>query len=86
MAVRKVLCKLAQLGLVGLGRSCLLVTGGWLSVCQCQQLLSEGARKKGPRKMAVKLLSTPYDCVFFWILFALCRNWALNMLLKAKMC
>lgn len=54
-----------------------------LSVSSSVQRVHEG---KCLEKVAGKLLSAPYDCSFFWILFALSRNWALNMLLKPEMC
>lgn len=50
MAVGKMLLKLPQLELVGLDRAVCWSEGRWLSVSQCQQQHSEGARRKVPRK------------------------------------
>lgn len=57
---------------------------GQREVAQCLTV-SAAAFRRCLEKVAVKLLSTPYDCSFFWISFALSRSWALNMLLKPKM-
>lgn len=79
--------KTSPAGACGAGQELLAGQRGGGSVCDSvSSSVQRVPEERCPEKLAVKLLSTPYDCSFFQIPFAISRNWALNTLLKAKMC